>query len=720
MTTRLDHALALAADGFYVFPLKPGQKTPAHKGWQAEATRDPAQIRGWFDNTDFNIGIFTGRFSDNEALVVVDVDNKEGKNGDAELVRLELVEGLDLPETRETYTPTGGRHVFFRVDEPVKSGVNTIARGLDVRSRGGYVVGAGSRTKNGEYLVASGGPNGLARAPKWLLSCLHSRAAERRPDVDIPVPYVEAAPDRARRYLEFDAPAAQQGDGGDETTFRVACRLKDIGCTEQQALAILLEHWNHRCSPPWDPDELRTKVRNAYAYGTLPAGVAAPENDFDAVVNPLISAKPAEVSAHPFDELNKEFAYVVVEGKDHILWERKNALVHLDINTFHRMLAAREITVGKKTLKVTQEWIASKNRRSYDEIVFAPGRTVPPKFYNLWRGFGIEPISDAREDARKGVDMWMEHARLNVCQGDVDLFSWLLGYFGHLVQRPWEKPSVALVLKGDKGVGKNQTLAPFSAMLGNHYLLTANRRYLVGNFNGHLENLLLFVLDEAFWSGDKQAEGTLKDLITGDHHLVEHKGDRPYKVANKTRVVIIGNEDWIVPASGDERRFAVFNVGDGRKQDTAFFGEMDRCMKAGGAGALLYYLQNIRTDNTNVHQAPSTVGLLDQKHASLDPFQAWWLSCLTEGKIVLSDFGEDWPGEPVECERLRGAFRRWAKERNVRGRLPDDRTIGRDLSRLGVEKTRKFKAGYVYEVPALADARAAWDRFIGHSVEWPE
>jgi hypothetical protein len=46
----------------------------------------------------------------------------------------------------------------------------------------------------------------------------------------------------------------------------------------------------------------------------------------------------------------------------------------------------------------------------------------------------------------------------------------------------------------------------------------------------------MFALDEAFWSGDKQAEGTLKDLITGRDHVIEHKGKEPYTVANKTRV----------------------------------------------------------------------------------------------------------------------------------------------------------------------------------------
>ena len=49
--------------------------------------------------------------------------------------------------------------------------------------------------------------------------------------------------------------------------------------------------------------------------------------------------------------------------------------------------------------------------------------------------------------------------------------------------------------------------------------------------------------DEAFWAGDKQAEGKLKDLITGAHHFIEFKGKEPVLVENHTRLLVIGNQD---------------------------------------------------------------------------------------------------------------------------------------------------------------------------------
>src|SRR5262249_45615909 len=129
--------------------------------------------------------------------------------------------------------------------------------------------------------------------------------------------------------------------------------------------------------------------------------------------------------------------------------------------------------------------------------------------------------------------------------------------------------------KGAKGTGKNSLVEQgIGRILGPHFMATADRRFLVGNFNGHLENLLGLALDEAFWSGDKQAEGILKSLITSNVHTIEHKGKEAYSVANLVRIFILGNESWVVPASHDERRYAVFDVGDRNKQDTKFFTQM--------------------------------------------------------------------------------------------------------------------------------------------------
>ena len=175
--------------------------------------------------------------------------------------------------------------------------------------------------------------------------------------------------------------------------------------------------------------------------------------------------------------------------------------------------------------------------------MFAPQQDFGPRWYNLWRGFTVQPAHTGTGIAKTGRDLWLEHIRRNVCSDDPNQFDWFMGYVAHMVQRPSAKPLTSIVMRGGKGVGKNAALWPLQEILGKHGLLVSDKRYLTGNFNSHLENCLLLVLDEAFWSGEKQTEGILKHLITGDKHVIERKGVEPYAVDNLTRVVILGNGD---------------------------------------------------------------------------------------------------------------------------------------------------------------------------------
>src|SRR5690606_35582068 len=100
---------------------------------------------------------------------------------------------------------------------------------------------------------------------------------------------------------------------------------------------------------------------------------------------------------------------------------------------------------------------------------------------------------------RSGFDAFIHHAKENVCQGDEDLFQWLMGYFAHMVQRPYERPLTTLVFRGGKGVGKNTLIDRVGNLLGeSHYLVATDGRYLTSNFNGHMDSCLCLVLDEAF------------------------------------------------------------------------------------------------------------------------------------------------------------------------------------------------------------------------------
>ncbi len=128
----LQAALNYAALGLAVFPLRPGEKRPAFKGWQDSSTTDPATIRDWWtQNPAFNIGIDCGK----SGLLVLDFDAANGKEGLT--IREEWRRTHILPDTMTAKTPRGGIHEYYRGQGPTKTG---LYNGVDVRGAGGLVA----------------------------------------------------------------------------------------------------------------------------------------------------------------------------------------------------------------------------------------------------------------------------------------------------------------------------------------------------------------------------------------------------------------------------------------------------------------------------------------------------------------------------------------------------------------------------------------------------
>lgn len=740
-------ALRLALMGFKVFPLIPGTKRPLIRQFTDAATTDDETIRLWWQrNPSANIGIASSRFGDDgDALLVIDVDNKNGKSGSDALKRLELEKGPLHPTFTQT-TPTGGLHIVFRVPQALTQGVNVLGIGLDTRSGGGYIVGSGSLIDGVAYT-----DNGaeIADCPDWLAGMMRPWSPATSPAPAVPAAAEQDADESGVDYLaaadlvrEADPP--EQGSRND-SAFRLACKVRDYGLSREQCLA-LLEPWSSRGDALEDA-ELAAAVNSAYTYAKSPSGsrsvadvakvfVAAEretspgEDGYESLADTQFETEtPSDPTSNLVERLNKDFAFVVVGGGHHILWETTDAegrprIEHLSEGSFHKMLAAKKITVDikAKPRPWTDIWMEHPARRSYAGIVFDPSNKAPARFFNHWKGFPVVESAQS-SDAEWALAAYLRHLDENVCAGNKTLARWLTGYLAHIIQKPWEKPHVALVFRGRKGTGKTILFELLRGILGRHFFLTAHPRYVTGQFNSHLEQCLLFVLDEALWSGDKIGEGVLKHLVTGATHQVEHKGKASYEVKNLTRVVVIGNEKWLVPATTDERRFAVFDVADNNRLDMNFFGRMKDGMENGGYRLLFDYLMAFDLQSINPHVAPMTEALADQKRLSLPLVLQWLGDSLAHGAPMMATLPEDgWPEEMPVSSVIR-ALREYAATRNARERLPSaedtvellaavDKSFRAIRSRVDASRSR------VLLFPPIDAAKESWASYLG-SVQAP-
>ena len=208
-TALLDAALACAARGWPVFPLRPHGKTPAfpdhtadrcagtdpwcqggHQGWEPRATTDPGRLtRGWA-RTAYNIGIATGP----AALVVLDLDKpKPGEVPPPQWALPGVTDGADVlatlcerhgqPYPAATFTVRtrrGGLHLYFTAPPGTWLGNTTGRSGhalgwlIDTRAHGGYVVAPGSFVDlpdgTGPYKVTN--DHAPATLPGWLAALL--------------------------------------------------------------------------------------------------------------------------------------------------------------------------------------------------------------------------------------------------------------------------------------------------------------------------------------------------------------------------------------------------------------------------------------------------------------------------------------------------------------------------------------------------------------------
>ncbi len=253
---RLAAAIALARYGFSIFPLIPNDKRPLIENWQNLATNDERQVRDWWTRQpDANIGIST------ENLLVIDVDPRNG--GDTTfraLFEQQHTLGEEFPPTLATRTRANGTHIFYGLPPHtvVRGGASRLGAGVDIKSHGGYVVGAGSAIDNKTYHWKSGyGPDekDLKWAPQWLIERCNTAKPKTADAGKVIVAEDDAALQLATDYLRGQAPEAIQG-GRDNTAYTVAARLYDFGVT-RETCREMLEEWNESyCHPPLEPDEL--------------------------------------------------------------------------------------------------------------------------------------------------------------------------------------------------------------------------------------------------------------------------------------------------------------------------------------------------------------------------------------------------------------------------------------------------------------------------------
>jgi hypothetical protein len=428
------------------------------------------------------------------------------------------------------------------------------------------------------------------------------------------------------------------------------------------------------------------------------------------------------------DQLVQDLVFVQVSGSARVIREddMQDGLELFGVEDLTKEFANQciPIEVEKKNGDIVIEqvnpvklWLTHPERRTARGLVFLPeGQKIGA--YNLWRGWSCEPEEG-------DVSMFTDWMFDIIADRDEANYKWIMGWCAQMVQEPMTKIGVATVLRGLKGTGKSKLGELLGGLFPQHHKTISRQEQLVGNFNRHLEDCLLLQAEEAFWAGSKSAEGALKDLVTNPRIMIERKGVDSYMAPNFTRILFTSNEEWVVPATADERRWAVFDISDRRKQDYDFYAALQSWYDRGGKKHILHHLKTFDLATVNVRTAPQTKALQDQQMRGGDCVQRWLFDCLMEGEIrdtksgAAVQFGEVEANKNTIYESYKNSIQRHWEVKNANGFWT---SVAR-YDELFYGGKVKCAAGARYKVTAVAslkEARQLFTKRHQYQVDWPD
>ncbi|OON79196.1 bifunctional DNA primase/polymerase [Streptomyces tsukubensis] len=222
-----------------------------------DASRDPGTIRRLFASAPWATGYGIACGVSPHYLIGLDLDTKPGTpDTGAALRTLALRGGFTVPETVVVLTPSGGRHLWLRGtrDTRVPNSVGRLAPGIDVRGRGGYLVGPGSLTSHGLYRFAPSTAHlPPAPCPTGLLRLL---LPPPQPPPAAPPP---AGPHRGEALTRF-VRAARPGERNSRL-FWAACRACESNLMDVLAPALAEAAIHTGLSPEETTHTLRSAAR---------------------------------------------------------------------------------------------------------------------------------------------------------------------------------------------------------------------------------------------------------------------------------------------------------------------------------------------------------------------------------------------------------------------------------------------------------------------------
>lgn len=271
----------------------------------------------------------------------------------------------------------------------------------------------------------------------------------------------------------------------------------------------------------------------------------------------------------------------------------------------------------------------SKYRREYKRMVFEPNGTVDENTLNLFRGYKYKPKN------LLDISLYKNFVKEVICNGATLLFMIIWSFLAQIFQKPHIKMGTSLILKSDKGAGKNTFIKPIAELMSGYFMTSSDNKPLLNNFNKHLETTILYYANEASFTTKKEMDG-YKKITTEVDITSEVKGGDTYSTKNYTHLIIDANDNVPVVHTSDERRNLYADISNSKIGVQPYWYSLNELFATDGFyESLMFDFMNF--DYTKyegyLRLPPKNEVTQEQIELSFIASEAYWKDCLYQGRI---------------------------------------------------------------------------------------
>lgn len=360
-------------------------------------------------------------------------------------------------------------------------------------------------------------------------------------------------------------------------------------------------------------DIVKTSMQNIRG-----SGVGKDKKHIAAKLKP--APPPEEAEDDIIVRMNKKYGVADISGKTVILYEHWNEAGEafetvysqpqfLDTLTKNEQIKFQGVQGG--SLSAYKYWERHEQRNTFDGVVFEPRADILRRpgvvrtlqqggTYNLFQGYILDPA------AATSCNLIIDHIKEVWCSGIEAEYKYVFAWLAHLMQKPQEVSTTALVMQSVPGAGKGIIIDNILVYtFGVHALSTANQDDITGRFNAHMGMNVFLYANEMAYTAQASIKSLLKTMMTDTYRNIEAKNVNKIKARNYTSVIFSSNDSWLLAIEAGDRRYVYLTVSQHRVGDTEYFKKLKEEIDNGGREAFVQWLLQYDYSSIDLTKIPN-------------------------------------------------------------------------------------------------------------------